>query len=526
MEADTALWTLNIEPRPYQIDAFARMVARGNLLLALTMGAGKTVTGIAAVELLAAQGEVTSGWVFCPNSIKYQWLGEIRRHVGGRYAQVVDGTLDQRRYQYKWSKRFRYNIASYDTFRNDYKLFQHFAPAPSFVIADEATQIKSFRAKRSRLLKAWSKDCPYRFALTGQPIENRPEELFSIMEYVDRSALGPFAQFDRTFILRDHFGRPIRYRNMDVLKNALEPVMFRRSRKDVEAYLPRINTLEVPVQLSQQVLDLYDFIRADTLDVIDAVLAAGGMGGWNVLSAYGRTEEGGGGKGKGEIMSRLTCMRLLCDHPTLLGLSADNFDDTDTTSGSKYASWLRQEGYLDGVVGSTKMDAAVDMIEEIVSEDPDNRVVLFAYFKPMLWMIQRELGARHIGSVMLIGDMNAQARQMSLDAFRGPTRVLLSSDAGQYGIDLPQANYLISYDLPWSAGAYSQRIARIDRTSSQWGQVNVVTLVGQGTIEQRQLEMLKQKAKVAEAWIDAQHIDAKGGLTLTLGTLKAFLEAC
>jgi SNF2 family DNA or RNA helicase len=143
----------------------------------------------------------------------------------------------------------------------------------------------------------------------------------------------------------------------------------------------------------------------------------------------------------------------------------------------------------------------------------------------MLRMIGRALEHLGIAAVYLNGDMNAQLRQNSLDAFRQGVRVLLSSDAGQYGIDLPQANYLISYDLPWSAGAYAQRIARIDRTSSQFGQVNVVTFVGKSTIEERQLEMLKQKAKVAEAWIDAQHIDAKGGLTLTLGTLKGFLEA-
>jgi SNF2 family DNA or RNA helicase len=101
---------------------------------------------------------------------------------------------------------------------------------------------------------------------------------------------------------------------------------------------------------------------------------------------------------------------------------------------------------------------------------------------------------------------------------------MLSSDAGQYGIDLPFCNYLISYDLPWSAGAFAQRVARIDRTSSQWGHVNVITLMARNTIEQRQLEMLKQKRKVAETWIDGQHIDARGGLTLTLDTLRRFLE--
>jgi SNF2 family DNA or RNA helicase len=499
------------------------MVERGNQLLALTMGAGKTLTALAAVELLAAAGEITSGFVFCPNSIKFQWYDEIRRRTSAS-AQVIDGDRNQRRFQYKHALRYRYNVANYDTLRNDHDLVRHFYGQPDFVVADEATQIKSFRAKRSRILKAWSKDCPYRFALTGQPIENRPEELFSIMEFVDRSVLGPFIKFDRTFILRDGFGRPTRYRNMDVLKGALEPVMFRRSRKDVEAYLPRINSLEVPIQLSQQVMGLYRFIAADTLATIDRILAQGGMGGWNILSAYGRAEQEGAGKGKGEVMSRLTCMRLLCDHPVLLALSAQDFDDPETTRGSEYASWLFHEGYLDGIVDTTKMDACVEMVLEILDEDPANKVVVFAYFKPMLRMIGRALSEQGVQVVHLNGDMNAQARRNSLGNFAGPARVLCSSDAGQYGIDLPHANYLISYDLPWSAGAFAQRVARIDRTSSAFGQVNVITMTAKDTIEERQLSMLKQKAKVAEAWIDAQHIDAKGGLTLTLSTLREFLQ--
>src|SRR5262245_11478400 len=117
MATDTSLWTLRLEPRPYQDEALTRMVERGNLLLALTMGAGKTVTALAATELLAAQGEVTTGFVFCPNTIKFQWLGEIRQRTGAS-CQVIDGDRDQRRYQYKHARRFRYNIANYDVLRN------------------------------------------------------------------------------------------------------------------------------------------------------------------------------------------------------------------------------------------------------------------------------------------------------------------------------------------------------------------------------------------------------------------------
>ena len=151
----------------------------------------------------------------------------------------------------------------------------------------------------------------YRFALTGQPIENRPEELFSIMQFVDASVLGDFRTFDRTFILRDHFGRPTRYRNMDVLRNALEPVMFRRSRKDIEEFLPTLIPMESWIDLQGPVRTLYNYIVQDTLRVIDLAVAQGAMGGWNILAAYGHADDSVG-VAMGEVMSRLTCMRMLC----------------------------------------------------------------------------------------------------------------------------------------------------------------------------------------------------------------------
>lgn len=530
MEADVATWPLTqVEPRPYQVEALGRMIERGNQLLALTMGAGKTLTGIAAVETLAAAGLVKVGFVLCPNSIKFQWLDEIRRRTGAP-CQVIDGTKEQRLFQYKHARRYRYNISNYDTLRNDLDMLTNWVAVPDFLIADEATQIKSMKAQRSKVLKRLAKNVPYRYALTGQPIENRPEELFSIMEFVDRTVLGPFIKFDRTFISRDHFGRPVRYRNMETLRDSMGPVMYRKSRKDIEEWLPVIIPMEMPLDLGPAVRAVYDFMAHDCLHAIESAIEAGGMGGFNVAEMYGRTEhETSKGKAMGEIMARLTCMRMLCDHPALLLASAQEYDDPDSARGSKYAAWLNHEGFLDELkdvaVGGEKMLAAADLVEEIVTEARENKVVLFAFFKPMLRMLRAILNKRGVATVMLTGDMNAQQRRDSLGLFEGPCQVLLSSDAGQYGIDLPHCNYLISYDLPWSAGAFAQRVARIDRTSSFFPHVTVITMMCRSTVEQRQFDMLTQKRTVAEAWIDGQHIDAKGGLTLTLDTLREFLQA-
>ena len=409
--------------------------------------------------------------------------------------------------------------------RNDLQLLTNWVAVPDFVIADEATQIKSMRAKRSQVVKRLAHDVPYRYALTGQPIENRPEELYSIMQFVDPKVLGPFPKFDKTFIERDHWGRPVKYRNLDTMRRSMASVMYRKSRRDIEQYLPKIIPMELPVELPPDVRTLYDFIARDCLIAIEVAIEEGALNtGWDIAVTYGKADKPQGNKAMGNIMARLTCMRMLCDSPALLRLSADQYDDPESDRGAKYASWLKAEGHLDGLADTTKLDACLDQVEEIVAQGPESKVVVFSFFKPMLRMLRAGLRERKIQAALLTGDMNARARQESLHWLQHHGQVLLSSDAGQYGIDLPFCNYLVSYDLPWSAGAFAQRTARIDRTSSVFPHVTVITMMAKRTVEQRQFDMLTQKRMVAEAWVDGQHIDAKGALTLTLETLRSFLE--
>jgi len=103
------------------------------------------------------------------------------------------------------------------------------------------------------------------------------------------------------------------------------------------------------------------------------------------------------------------------------------------------------------------------------------------------------------------------------------TRVLVSSDAGGYGVDLPQANLLVNYDQPWSSGLSVQRNGRINRTSSDWTTITIQDILVKDSIEQRQYDMLKQKGNVAGAILDGANIDSKGGVDLTVGSLIDFL---
>src|SRR4249919_992087 len=171
---------------------------RGNLLLALTMGAGKTATAISAIRRLRRCRKITSGVVFCTKSTKGQWVREIHKWDPRAKVQIIEGDKAWRVKGIRRAHMFDYSIIHYECLVNDWDEIRQYLPL-DFVIFDEITALKGFSAKRTKHAKLMAPYCGIRIGLSGQPIENRPEELFSIMEVVDKEALGGFHKFDRTF---------------------------------------------------------------------------------------------------------------------------------------------------------------------------------------------------------------------------------------------------------------------------------------------------------------------------------------
>jgi len=501
---------------PYQEEAVERMTDRGQMLLGMVMGAGKTPTTLGAIEALHAEGELDRCLVVVPASLKFQWLREIAKFTDAK-ATVIDGSKTKRETQWKMSLTSRYVIVNAETLANDADKVGKIQA----VIIDESTMIKNRGAKRSKLLKRIGRTVPYRYALTGQPIENRPEELFSIMEFVDKEVLGDFKLFDRTFIVRDNWGKPLRYRNLDRMNKAMQDCMVRKTREDIQDQLPTIIHQTIPVPFDNTGASLYRKIASDLLSKISEAVHSGN-GGFNVWSHY---NGGDGGEAQGQIMSRLTVLRMLCDNPQLIKQSAVDYNDADTKLGSAYAADLQARGMLEGLKSTPKLDACIEYINDVLNEHPDNKVVLFSFFKKNLALI-KEATKDIADSVLFTGDMNADERDVAKQRFSTDPkcRLFLSSDAGGYGVDLPMANYLISYDLPWSSGKLEQREARIIRLSSEFPHVTIATFVMQGSIEERQYDMLQMKKSVNEAFIDGKHLDKDSGMVLTLDTLSGFMR--
>jgi SNF2 family DNA or RNA helicase len=157
-----------------------------------------------------------------------------------------------------------YIILNYEQIVNDWDAIKNLPRG--FVVLDEATAIKSFRSKRSKAVKRLTSS-PYRYALTGTPIENgKPEELFSIMQFVDAGVLGRFDIFDSAFIVRNNWGGVQRYRNLPTLHEKLQEACVRKTQKDedVAPYLPdAIHKGPVRIVFDRKGVKLYDVIKED-----------------------------------------------------------------------------------------------------------------------------------------------------------------------------------------------------------------------------------------------------------------------
>jgi SNF2 family DNA or RNA helicase len=525
------------ELKPYQVEAVAKMSERKKMLVAYEMGLGKTCMTIASLEEL----EPETVLVIALSSLKYQWKKEIEKFSDST-AIVVDGNKTNRMAQYEegWCDH-RYVITNYESVVNDWDEISKYKW--DAVVCDEATAIKGFRSKRSKKVKELARTVPIRFALTGTPIENgRPEELYSIMQFVDNTVLGRFDLFDQTFIVRNHFGGVQRYRNLPIFHEKMKQVAVRKTQKDpdVAPYLPETIHLEpMLIPLDKAGKELYAKISSDLIHELTEAQELLGSS-FSLDAHYGQGFQAGNAADalRGSIMSKITSLRMLCDSPMLLVESSTKFHNgwkeidgekvnlEGSKGGSAYVASLNDAGALDHAKKSPKLEAVINYVVEHIEANEDHKVVIFTCYLGMLPLIQDALTKKKIVSTLYSGLLNAKEKEESKTLFQTSkdVRVLVSSDAGGYGVDLPQANMLVNFDLPWSSGTAVQRNSRIRRASSTWEHVVIQDFLVLDSIEERQHQMLMQKNAVADAVMDGEGINLKGGVDLTVGSLLNFLR--
>jgi SNF2 family DNA or RNA helicase len=483
-------------------------------MLAFDPGLGKTVSSIAAVERLRDKGVISGpGVVVAPASLKYQWAREIHRYTDRR-AVVVDGTPAKRAKQYV--SVCDYLILSYDMFVRDWA---HHKNVRAFLIADEASALRGWDTKRTKHFKKVRDHYPVRFALTATPIENgRAEEIFSIFDWLEPGVLGRYWEFERKYLRRNSMGWIDGYRNLDDFHRRIKPYVIRKSAsdEDVAGVLPAVVHKEpVVVRLGGTVARIHDRMVEDLLLDLDEMAENLRLQAKNgTLLQKSRSKD----HVDGRLMAKVQALRMLLDHPDLLREHAATNDAAGRVL-DLYSS------YFDlGNPQSAKLDALETYVQEFLDVHPANKVVVFCSFVGMARRIADRL-MPHL-PVVFNGSMLPKQRDEAKQEFatNPQCRVFVSTDAGGYGLDLPEANMVINYDLPWSAGMLTQRNGRIRRASSEWGHVTVQDMVVEGSIEERMLRMLEHKEAVADAVLSGEGITESGGVSSDLDTLRSFLQ--
>ena len=219
---------------PYQREGMLHLAFNGRALLADEMGLGKTIQAIAACALLHRLGQADRVLVVAPASLKTEWEEQIRRFTDLSW-RLVFGPRRERLRTYARDGAAFFTVVNYEQMRSD-SLDVNAQLRPEVVVLDEAQRIKNWSAKTTQAVKRLRSR--YAFVLTGTPIENRIDELYSLMDFIDPNILGPLFRFNREYYAFDDRGRPSAYRNLENLRDRIQPRMLRRRKADVESELP------------------------------------------------------------------------------------------------------------------------------------------------------------------------------------------------------------------------------------------------------------------------------------------------
>lgn len=437
---------------PYQKEGVLFAAKAGRCLIADDMGLGKTIQAIAAAELMARTVGVEKVLIVCPSSLKYQWKQEIEKFTD-RPVEVIGGLWHRRQALYQSDHFFK--IINYDVVHRDLAAIEKWQP--ELVILDEAQRIKNWKTRLAKSVKRLPS--PYAIVLTGTPLENRLEELHSILEFIDRHHLGPLFRFLDRHQITDPTGKVAGYRDLHGLGKTLSSILIRRRKPEVLTQLPRRIDKNYLVPMTLEQVQIHEENREMAARIVSK---------WNKYHFLSEEDQR-------RLMMALQNMRMVCDNTYLI--------DKKTVQGKK-------------------IDELEIQLREIF-EDPKSKVVIFSQWIRMGELVQAMLNVNGWKYAYLHGGVPSHKRGDLLQVFREDPacRVFLSTDAGGTGLNLQQASTVINLDMPWNPAILEQRISRVHRLGQQRA-VRVINFIAEGAIEHGMLALHRFKRSMFSGILD------------------------
>ncbi len=437
--------------RPYQVEGVQWLerlrLMYLNGILADDMGLGKTLQTIVALTQHHKIHDKPS-LVICPTSLLYNWKEELHKFHPKFKTIVIDGVPNQRKKMIASAKDYDVVITSYSLLQKD--VDQYLENVFNYVILDEAQHIKNRGTRNAKSVKLLKSD--YRLILSGTPIENSLDELWSLFDFLMPGFLNTYERFIEKYI---RVSGDEQHRNLEYLRKKVAPFILRRMKADVLKDLPPISELVYHCKLSEVQLDLYRSYAASARDELTKLV-----------------ERDGFDKVQIHVLATLTRLKQICCHPAIFAKETAEVGD------------------------STKYDMMMEMLQTLI--ESKHKTVIFSQYTKMLQIMKKDFEERGIKFAYLDG--TSKDRLQIVKDFNENAEItvfLVSLKAGGTGLNLVGADTVIHYDMWWNPAVENQATDRVYRMG-QTQNVSVYKLVTLNTIEEKIVEMQRRKKGIVK----------------------------
>lgn len=445
------LGTFNGVLRDYQLDAvkwMKKMIANScNTILADEMGLGKTVQTLALIQTMTEENPIAGPvLIVCPTSLVRNWEAEAKKFTPSLNILLIGGA--DREQLIRELPKYKIVITSYAVIKRDIELYKDIEF--ELLVLDEAQHIKNSDTLNARVCKQIN--AKHKLVLTGTPLENSPEDIWSIFDFLNSGTLGSKEAFKHHYFKIENDKE-----KQAELSSRIKPFILRRKKKDVEQ-LPEKTEQILYCEMSEAQRKVYNDILYKGRLECDSFLQ--------------------GKSTRFNVLSSLLRLRQLCCHPKLL----PDFD--------------KQES-----IESAKTELLHELIWQII--DSEHRTLVFSQFTSLLGIIKKWCVEQKIPFEYLDGNtkdrierVNHFNKDKTIDLF------LLSLKAGGVGLNLTGADTVIIYDPWWNPSVEAQATDRTHRI----GQINPITtikLVVKDSIEEKILELQKRKQNLFNGIVES-----------------------
>ncbi|MBA3958437.1 MAG: SNF2 helicase associated domain-containing protein [Parachlamydiaceae bacterium] len=434
--------------RPYQVEGISWLERLRHMhlngILADDMGLGKTLQAIIAITQHRNANKGAQYLVICPTSLVYNWQEEVAKFNPRLKALPVDGTPTQR-------KKLLNNINDFDVIITSYSLLQKdidfYKTIPfAYAILDEAQHIKNRETRNAKSVKMLQ--ASHKLILTGTPIENSLDELWSLFDFLMPGLLSSYDRFLEKYVRSPSRGQT---KNLEDLRRKVSPFILRRMKKDVIADLPPVSHIVYHCHLSETQRQLYHSYAASAREELSQLVKKEGFD-----------------KVQIHVLATLTRLKQICCHPAIFAKEHPENED------------------------SAKYDMLMELLQTLI--EGKHKTVIFSQYTRMLNIMRQDLEQKGIPFEYLDG--TSKNRLGIVKKFNEDPNIpvfLVSLKAGGSGLNLVGADTVIHYDMWWNPAVENQATDRVHRIG-QKNSVSSYKLITLNTVEEKILELQRRKS--------------------------------